>query len=206
MSSLHQSVPVALQNARIAIIAVSNGAKIIQALTSSPTNLSVVKSTHTQPRGLCTFGRGIEIASALFNANGIKGVPQVLVVLLAGKSDDDVSKPSKDLQEAGVLVYTVGLSNMINQSSVTGMASDPVSEYFISSPGFPASGSTKQAILGRLDGGKSKTVRYYNFHLNYEIRNLCYSRGRWLLKEMYFCKGYDYGETVDLSKASWNPK
>ena len=24
--------------------------------------------------------------------------------------------------------------------------------------------------------------------------------------EMYFCKGYDYGEKVDLSKGYWNPK
>jgi len=23
---------------------------------------------------------------------------------------------------------------------------------------------------------------------------------------MYFCKGYDYGEKVDLSKGYWNPK
>ena len=23
---------------------------------------------------------------------------------------------------------------------------------------------------------------------------------------MYFCKGYDYGEKVDLSKGDWNPK
>jgi len=24
--------------------------------------------------------------------------------------------------------------------------------------------------------------------------------------QMYFCKGYDYGEKVDLSKGYWNPK
>ena len=23
---------------------------------------------------------------------------------------------------------------------------------------------------------------------------------------MYFCKGYDFGEKVDLSKVDWNPK
>jgi len=23
---------------------------------------------------------------------------------------------------------------------------------------------------------------------------------------MYFCKGYDYGEKVNLSKGDWNPK
>ena len=32
------------------------------------------------------------------------------------------------------------------------------------------------------------------------------SKGRCLLIEMYFCKGYDYGEKVDLIKGYWNPK
>jgi len=27
-----------------------------------------------------------------------------------------------------------------------------------------------------------------------------------LLIQMYFCKGYDHGEKVDLSKGYWNPK
>jgi len=30
--------------------------------------------------------------------------------------------------------------------------------------------------------------------------------GRCLLIQMYFCKGYEYGEKVDLSKGYWNPK
>lgn len=148
--SLQQSVPLASQDVRIGIISVSNGAKVLQDLTASPSN---VTAAHPQPKGLCTFGRGLEAASALFKANGITGVPQVLVIFFAGKSDDDVLKPSKDLQKAGVLVYTVGLTNMPNDSRVIGAASEPGSEYFISTPGFPNSGSTKQAILDKLDSG-----------------------------------------------------
>jgi len=39
---------------------------------------------------------------------------------------------------------------------------------------------------------------------NMHVDNRIY--GRWLLIEMYFCKGYDYGKKVALSKGNWNPK
>ena len=154
----YQSLPMAAQNKRIAIISVANGAEVVQGLTSSPTNFSAVLPAYTPPMDLCTVGQGLATASAIFKANSIKGVTQVLVALLAGKSGDDVSKFSKDLQQAGVLVYIVGLTNLPDKSSVIEMASDPASEYFISSPGFPTSGSTKQALLEKLDSGMSKII------------------------------------------------
>ena len=153
LSSLLQSAPVALQNSRIAIISVSNGTRLLQDFTSLPTNLSTVRSAHIQPKGLCTLGKGLITSSALFKEKGLGGVPQVVIVLLAGKSDDDMSKPSKELHETGVLEYIIALNNMVNESSAMIMASDPVSDFFISSPGFPTSGSTKQAILEKLDSG-----------------------------------------------------
>lgn len=153
LSSLLQSAPVALQSARIAIISVSNGARLLQDFTNLPANLSALKSAHIQPKGLCTFGEGLETTSALFKAKGLTGVPQILIVLLAGKSDDDMSKPSKELHEAGVLEYIIALNNMVNESNAMVMASDPVSEFLISSPGFSTSGPTKQAVLEKLDSG-----------------------------------------------------
>ena len=153
LSSLLQSALVVLQNSRIAIISVSNGARLLQDFTNLPANLSAVRSAHIQPKGLCTFGDGLVTTSALFKAKGLRGVPQILIVLFAGKSDDDMSKPSKELHEAGVLEYIIDLNNIVNESNAIVMASDPVSEFLISSPGFPTSDSTKQAVLEKLDSG-----------------------------------------------------
>lgn len=138
---------------RNAIIAVSNGANIIQDLKLSPSSSMAVSPAFPSSGGLCTFGQGLEVTSKLFKNKGISGVPQVLIVFLVGKSTDDVSKPAKDLQKAGVLVYLVGLKETVNESSSSDIASDPVSEYFISSPGFPAIDSTKQALLDKLERG-----------------------------------------------------
>jgi len=50
------------------------------------------------------------------------------------------------------------------------------------------------------------------FKANLRMANQCMANQsesfeRWcLLIQIYFCKGYDYGEKVDLSKGYWNPK
>lgn len=164
------SLPVDPQNVRTAIISVSDGAKIIQDLEIPQSNPSAVSSAFPPPGGLCTFGQGLETTSALLKAKGIRGVPQVLVVLLAGKSDDDISKPANDLRKAGVLVYSVGLKETVNESTVSDMASDPISEYFISSPGFPDVDSTKKALLDKLERGLLKIIslnRRVRFNFSY---------------------------------------
>ena len=141
------------QNLRTAIISVSKGAKIIQDLKVPSSNSTEVSLESTSSGGLCTFGRGLETASKIFKTRGMKGVPQFLIVLLAGKSSNDVSKPASDLRKAGVLVYSVGLKETINASAVINMPSDPASEYFISFPDFAAVDSIRQALVDKLNRG-----------------------------------------------------
>ena len=142
------------QSLRTAIISVSNGTKIIQDLkTPASSNSTEVFLESPSSGGLCTFGRGLEATSKLFKTKGMTGIPQILIVLLAEKSDDDVSKPANNLRKAGVLVYSVGLKETINASTVNNLPSDPVSEFFISSPDFAAVVLTKQALLDKLNRG-----------------------------------------------------
>lgn len=47
-------------------------------------------------------------ADKLFN-DVRQGVPRVLVVLTDGASNDDVVKPSEELRNAGVVIFSVGL-------------------------------------------------------------------------------------------------
>ena len=141
------------QNLRTAIISVSNGTKIIQDLKVLSSNSTEVALESPSSGGLCTFGRGLEATGKMFKTKGMKGIPQILIVLLAEKSSDDVSKPANDLHKAGVLVYLVSLKETINASTVNNLPSDPFSEYFISFPNFSAADSTKQALLDKLNRG-----------------------------------------------------
>ena len=141
------------QNLRTAIISVSDGFKIIQDLKVPTSNSTVVSLESPSSGGLCTFGRGLEATGKMFKTKGMMGIPQLVIVLLAGKSSDDVSKPANDLHKAGVLVYSVGLKKTINASTVINLPSDPVAEYFLSFPDFAAVDSTKQALLDKLNRG-----------------------------------------------------
>ena len=152
MRNLIHSLPVDPQNVRTAIILVSNGIKVIQELKVPSSNLTEVSLESPLSGGLCTFGRGLKAASKMLKTKGMKNVPKFLIVLLAGNSDDDVSKPANDLHKAGVLVYTVGLKKTINASTVINLSSDPASEYFMSFPDFAAD-SIKQALLDKLNRG-----------------------------------------------------
>ena len=141
------------QNLRTAIISVSNDTKIIQDFKVLSSNTTEVSLEFPSSGGLCSFGRGLEATGKMFKTKGMKGIPQILIVLLAEKSDDDVSKPANDLHKAGVLVYAVGLKETITASTVNKLPSDPVSEYFISFPDLATVDLTKKAILDKLNRG-----------------------------------------------------
>ena len=164
VSDLHKSLALAPDKNRVAIISVANGAQILQPLTSAPSDPSAVVSAYiNQPTADCMFGKGLETARSMFEATGVRGFLQILVVLLAGKSIDDISKPSQNLHEAGVLVYTVDLTNTQptrKSDAIKMVVTDPASEFFISTPGFPIPGSTRKALLEKLTSGMSK-----KFHL-----------------------------------------
>lgn len=158
---------------RTAVISVSDGAKILQDLKTPQSNPGAVSSALPQSGGLCTFGQGMEKARSLFKVNGIRGISQVLIILLAAKSDDDVSKSANELHKAGVLVYTVSSMKNVNETTAISMTSDPVSEFFVSSPGIPTVDTTKQALVDKLERGLFKKrvfptqVLYQSFdHLN----------------------------------------
>ena len=141
------------QNLRTAIISVSNDTKIIQDLKVLSSNSTEVALESPSSGGLCTFGRALEATGKMFKTKGMKGIPQILIVLMAEKSSDDVSKPANDLHKAGVLVYLVSLKETINASTVNNLPSDPVSEYFISFPNFSAADSATQALLDKMNIG-----------------------------------------------------
>lgn len=164
ISDLHKSLALVPDKKRIAIISVANGTQILQKLTSAPSDPSAVMSAYiNQPTADCTYGKGLETARSIFTTTGVKGVLQILVVLLAGKSIGDISRPSRNLHEAGVLVYTVDLTNTQptrTSGVIKTLVTDPASEFFISTPGFPIPGSTRKALLEKLTSGMLFKARF----------------------------------------------
>ncbi|XP_022810428.1 cartilage matrix protein-like, partial [Stylophora pistillata] len=53
-----------------------------------------------------------------------EGIPKILIILTDGKSEDDVSGPSKSLRDEGVHIVSIGVGNAV-YSELADMASEP---------------------------------------------------------------------------------
>ncbi|CAI4232425.1 unnamed protein product [Auanema sp. JU1783] len=53
-------------------------------------------------------------------------VPKVAVVVTDGQSQDDVSEPSQQLREAHVMLYTIGVTNLVNVHQLHQITGNPV--------------------------------------------------------------------------------
>lgn len=73
--------------------------------------------------GACNAGAALtRCKTTLFPTTTAKGVERVLVVLLAGKSSDDVLPPTESLINAGVKIITVGMGLFIDRSQLSEIA------------------------------------------------------------------------------------
>ncbi|EFO86669.1 CRE-CUT-6 protein [Caenorhabditis remanei] len=54
------------------------------------------------------------------------GIPKVAIVITDGQSQDDVSEPSQLLRDADVMVYAIGVTNLVNVHQLHQMTGNPV--------------------------------------------------------------------------------
>ena len=75
-------------------------------------------------------GNGLrKVKSNLFERSARQGVPNVLIVLTDGASQDDIVQRSHDLHNMGVIVFCIGVGSNIDRSQLNVMATDPDSEH-----------------------------------------------------------------------------
>uniref|UniRef100_UPI00358F6486 LOW QUALITY PROTEIN: collagen alpha-4(VI) chain-like n=1 Tax=Myxine glutinosa TaxID=7769 RepID=UPI00358F6486 len=101
--------------------------------------------------GSTNTGLGIEflMQNHLIEAAGsrkARGVPQVVIVVTDGESQDDVEKPSTRLQYGGVKVYVIGIKNA-NKKQLDIMASKPTEKFVYFVKDFSALGSITDGVL-----------------------------------------------------------
>lgn len=103
--------------------------------------------------GFCIIGYGLEVISKMFKIKGMKGIFQFLIVFLVEKFYDEVLKFVSELYKVGVLVYVVGLKEMIIVFIVNNLLSDFVLEFFILFLDFVVVDLIKQVLLDKLNRG-----------------------------------------------------
>lgn len=75
-------------------------------------------------------GKGLGVVhQQLFSASARPGVPNVLIVITDGASQDSVTKPAADLRNSGVTIFCVGVGPGFNVAQLNDMATDPDSDH-----------------------------------------------------------------------------
>lgn len=104
------------------------------------------------------IGRGLYVAKRyLFGGSGRAHVPRAIVLLVAGRSIDDVITPSMSIRSNGVEMFCVGVGNLYSKLQLHAMASFPHSEHIFRAD-YAQMGRTAQQVVTKILKGKTKKI------------------------------------------------
>ena len=76
------------------------------------------------------LGRGLEtVKKNVYDVSARPGGHQVLVIIAAGSSQDDVKAPSRDLRDEGVRIFCLGIGNNVDVNQLQNVVTAPEREH-----------------------------------------------------------------------------
>ena len=124
----YHAFPVSEEEIRIALIVVSNAGKVIFNFDKDTEMAEIDKNVDfaTFSGGNRNIGSAISVVLRdVLATSGRRGmIPQILVSILTGKSNDDVKKITQELHQTKVKSIAVGVGSVINQDDLILIAGD----------------------------------------------------------------------------------
>lgn len=74
--------------------------------------------------GACAAGQGLSTCQTQLFAQSRQNAAKVLLVMMAGKSTDDVSGVAESLKRAGVKIFCLGMGSSFDKTQLTSMATE----------------------------------------------------------------------------------
>ena len=74
--------------------------------------------------GACAAGQGLSTCQTQLFAQSRQNAAKVLLVMMAGKSTDDVSGVAESLKSAGVRILCLGMGSSFDKTQLTTMATE----------------------------------------------------------------------------------
>lgn len=107
--------------------------------------------------GNCNAGVALSRCKTSLFVGPNRGVTRVLVVLLAGKSSDDVKAPANSLKTAGIKIITVGMGASVDQSQLSSMKTPPSNVLKV--PSFDRLADIRERLTNQISQGISFKVQ-----------------------------------------------
>lgn len=163
MKAITRRLNVAKTGTHIGIILYSSNVQVISTFEQHiDVNSLEAVIDGMKPPGMGTLtGKGLDsVKTSLFSASARPEVPDVLLVITDGASQDDVLQPSASLRNMGVTIFAIGIGKNFNQKQLEDMATNPDSQHVFQA-GFKALDSLIDTIINSVCQGKSMCPRIH---------------------------------------------
>ena len=133
---IYSAFPISREDVRVGLGVISSNPEIIFSFDKyyDKPSLDVAVNSVEYPGTLQDLNIGQSIAVAketLYSKSTRKGVRQVLVLLVSGKSQDEISDPVRRLRDGGVEVFCFGVGNRVEVNELAEMATAPANKHIV---------------------------------------------------------------------------
>lgn len=133
---IYSAFPIAPEDVHVALGVISTNPEIIFSFDKYFDEQSLDMAINSveypaTPQDL-NIGRSLAVAKeTLYSKSTRKGVRQVLVLLVSGKSYDDISDPVRRLRDSGVEIFCFGIGNKVNVIELAQLATAPANKHIV---------------------------------------------------------------------------
>lgn len=129
MKKVYGNFPISQDATHVGFAVYGCTPKVVFTLTEYTTRQSLNKAVDEYQYQECEkklLGEGLSfVRKVIFDESARPGAQKVLVVLVAGASEDDVRAPSRDLRDHGVIIFAVAIGNDADKKQLTEIVSSP---------------------------------------------------------------------------------
>ena len=137
IKKIYSNFPIGEDATHIGLVLSGKASPVVLNLTDNKGAQSVntkVLSTTSPSFEKNALGKGLKATKEnVFDITARPGGRQVLMVLAAGKSDDDTKMPSRALRDKGVNIFAVGIGNNVDVNQLRDIVTLPEEEHLTQS-------------------------------------------------------------------------
>ena len=164
IKALYSNFPIGEDSTHVALVVYGKDPHVVFNLIGNTDKESVDKkllSTANPSSDANFMGRGLKtVKENVYEVSARPGGHQVLVVLVAGKSLDDVKTPSRLLRDEGVEIFCVGIGDKVDVEQLRDIVSVPEEDHLAAaSPG--QLGNLLSPMVQNIRKGKPIETRRY---------------------------------------------
>lgn len=133
---IYSAFPTSPEDVRVGLGVISSNPEIIFSFDKyfDKTSLNSAVNSVEYPGGqqVPNFGQSLSVAKeAFYDKSTRKGVRQILVLLVRGKSNDDISDPARRLRDSGVEIFCFSVGNKVDAQELVEMATSPTKKHVV---------------------------------------------------------------------------